>query len=115
MKVGRRILRTALIAGSALLTGPRISLVADRGYSWWDSYASPGTRYWIKEYDLSGAETFYGPLVAAQGTGAAPTVQDSPILSNQSAGQHPPPVAHASSASNGWIPTTSRATGCRKW
>jgi hypothetical protein len=94
---GQKVLVTPnLIAGSALLTGPRISLVADRGYSWWDSYSNAGTRYWIKEYDLSGAETFYGPLVAAQGTGAAPTVQDSPILSNQSAGQHPPPVAHAS-------------------
>ena len=88
-----------LIAGSALLSGPRISLVADRGYSWWDSYSNPGTRYWIEELDLSGAHTFYGPVITQPGTGAAPAQVNSPMLgNNQEASQPAALIAHASSA-----------------
>ena len=69
-----------LIAGAAFRTGPRTSLVADPSYSWWDSYANAGTRYWIEELDITGAHSFYGPVIAAQGSGNAPAKQNSALL-----------------------------------
>jgi len=79
-----------LIAGAALLTGPKVSLVAGRGYSWWDSYANAGTRYWIQELDISGNRTFYGPIIAANGTGNTPGTQNSPLLHDLGAAQPAP-------------------------
>ncbi len=69
-----------VIAGPALLTGATVSLAADGGYAWWDSYANPGTRYWIEEVDISGKGTFYGPVVASQGVASAPSKQRSALL-----------------------------------
>ena len=86
-----------LIAGSALLTGTRISLVADRGYSWWDSFSNPGTRYWVEELEINGAGNFYGPVIAAQGDGAPPAQQNSPLLTNNGAAPHSPLLVYASS------------------
>ncbi len=64
MNGNKMLISPEVIAGPALLTGATASLPADRGYSWWDSYANPGTRYWIEELDISGERTFYGPVIA---------------------------------------------------
>ena len=70
-----------LIAGSALLGGPRLSLLAERAYSWWDAPTGAGTRYWIEERDLSGNSTFFGPVIAQSGgASAAAAKQYSPLL-----------------------------------
>lgn len=71
-----------LIAGSALLSGPTISLAAGRGYSWWDKFASPGINYWVEELDIHGNRTLYGPVVSVQGTGSAPGQISSQLLSS---------------------------------
>jgi hypothetical protein len=69
-----------LIAGSALLGGPRASLLAERAYSWWDAPSGAGTRYWIEELDLSGTSTFFGPVIAQNGTASAASKQSSALL-----------------------------------
>jgi hypothetical protein len=81
-----------LIAGTALLSGSGVSLVADRSYSWWDGPANPGTRYWIEELDTGGANSYYGPVIAAQASAAQASAagkKNSPLLHSLSAaGQH---------------------------
>jgi len=83
---GKKILIShELIAGSALLGGPRLSLRADRSYSWWDSPSQPGTRYWIEEVDLNGTSAFYGPATVsqpatAQTSNSASTKANSPLV-----------------------------------
>ena len=81
---GARVLISSdLIAGSALLGGPHVSLRADRGYSWWDDAGRAGARYWIEERDIGGHSTLYGPVVASPGrVSDAAWVPDSPRLSS---------------------------------
>jgi hypothetical protein len=83
-----------LIAGSALLGGPRLSLLAERAYSWWDAPTSAGTRYWIEERDLDGNSTLFGPVIAQNGNASAASQQYSPLLHNLT--QTPRPlIVHA--------------------
>jgi peptidase C25-like protein len=51
-----------IIAGSALLAGPRTVLTAGRSYMWRDrSPSSKSARYWLEEIDLDGTATWHGP------------------------------------------------------
>ncbi len=77
-----------LIAGAALWGGPRVSLVADRTYSWWDGYAPTGTRYWIQELELDGSRTYYGPMLVVRGQGSATDKHYSALL-RELGGAHP--------------------------
>lgn len=81
-----------LIAGSALLVGPRVSLIAGRSYSWWDVPTGPGARYWVEELDLNGTGTWYGPASAIQGRGPEPKAsqkQNSQLLRALGASSQP--------------------------
>src|ERR1041384_7382755 len=61
-----------LVAGSALIAGPRIELKAGLAYSWWDEEAiadcgsesadCENRRYWIEDIDLGGKTTTHGPF-----------------------------------------------------
>lgn len=78
----RHRLNESLIAGSVLLTGPRIGLTAGQKYSWWDEPprgAGP-PRYWIEEIDISGQRFLYGPIVPTVGLGPPRKVAASPVL-----------------------------------
>jgi hypothetical protein len=60
------------VAGTALLAGKGTRLTAGHSYFWWDasfnhelsaiSHQPSGWRYWLKDIDLSGKETMYGPV-----------------------------------------------------
>ena len=56
-----------MIAGSALLTGPGISLKSGRSYAWTDSLADgKQSSYWLEEVGLNGASTWHGPFGAVR-------------------------------------------------
>src|SRR5262249_18303882 len=79
----RTLVSHDLIAGSAILGGPRLSLHADRSYSWWDGPSTPGTSYWIEERDLNGSSVFYGPAGSSPGQSpkvAATGPANSPLI-----------------------------------
>jgi len=88
-EAGHKVLVSpGLIAGPALLSGPRISLVANRSYSWWDGPTDGGARYWIEELDLNGASTFLGPIttiIGDPGKAGATGKEYSPLLRGPSA------------------------------
>ncbi len=83
----------ALVAGSALKTGPSTVLTAGQGYSWWDVLPADGgaLQYWLEEIDLAGQSTWHGPVAvkAAQGRRdvAAPERVRSVLLSHLGRGQ----------------------------
>ena len=53
------------VAGSALLAGKGTALGAGHKYFWWDvlpSLQSSSLKYWLKDIDLSGKQTWHGPV-----------------------------------------------------
>ena len=72
----RTRLNPSLIAGSALLVGPGVTLGAGRSYAWIDTVPADGDRYWLEEQDLAGHSTWHGPAAVEAGalgvTGAPP-------------------------------------------
>jgi len=90
---GKKVLVSPeVIAGPALLGGPRASLLAERAYSWWDIATSAGTRYWIEERNIDGSSAFYGPLTVVQSSGASSSAssrQYSPSLRSLTNAQQP--------------------------
>jgi len=97
-----------MIAGSALLGGPRLSLLAERAYSWWDAPTSAGTRYWIEERDLDGNSTFFGPVIAQQAAGNFAKRENSPLLQALShAPQVRPLIVHPATTQPAAAPTTA--------
>ncbi|HTG16155.1 MAG TPA: hypothetical protein VK747_12975, partial [Blastocatellia bacterium] len=50
------------IAGSALVTGPKVALTAGKSYAWGDQLTQAGTRYLLEDVDLSGKSTWTGPI-----------------------------------------------------
>ena len=56
-----------LIAGSALMAGPAVTLTAGRSYSWLDTApAGENVRYWLEDVDLGGDVTRYGSITVEQ-------------------------------------------------
>ncbi|HAM51175.1 MAG TPA: hypothetical protein DCP92_10990 [Nitrospiraceae bacterium] len=74
-----------VVAGSALIAGPRIALTAGRPYTWWDDSLPGGqsneAKYWLQDVDLSGKRTLYGPVAPVSATGLIPQVDQSALLS----------------------------------
>jgi len=68
------------IAGSALISGPKIALTAGKSYAWADQSAPNGTRYWLEDIDLNGKSSWTGPAVINARTGRAPTIEQSSLL-----------------------------------
>jgi hypothetical protein len=68
------------IAGSALVTGPKIALTAGKSYAWADQSAPNGTRYWLEDIDLNGKSSWTGPAVINANSGKAPTAEQSALL-----------------------------------
>ena len=59
----RTRINSHMIAGSALLAGPGVSLMAGRSYAWPDELQKEkDARYWLEELDLNGASTWHGPF-----------------------------------------------------
>jgi hypothetical protein len=55
----------SLLAGSALLTGPRSVLTAGHSYTWWDTISQESSgpvRYWLEDVDLDGTRNLHGPI-----------------------------------------------------
>lgn len=79
---GRVQLNDAIIAGSALSTGPE-ALMAGKTYHWLvpPGDAPPGSKYWIQAIDLKGESQWYGPI-AATGSPGSPARDSSPLLSD---------------------------------
>lgn len=52
-----------MIAGSALLAGPGVTLAAGRSYNWPDQDRKDSDiYYWLEEVDLNGTSTWHGPI-----------------------------------------------------
>jgi hypothetical protein len=68
------------IAGSSLVSGPKIALNAGKSYAWADQSAPNGTRYWLEDIDLNGKSSWTGPAVINARTGHAPNVDQSALL-----------------------------------
>jgi hypothetical protein len=72
---GRRTRVTpSMLAGSALLTGPRSVLTAGHSYTWFDTPAQDKggpAQYWLEDVDINGARTLHGPIVPSAGKTAS--------------------------------------------
>src|SRR5581483_802130 len=85
-EAGQRVkLNPSLIAGSALLAGAHTLLTAGNSYTWADAKGQPGMNYWLEELDLSGKNTWYGPVQSLSSSFSelsfvAETNQRSPLL-----------------------------------
>ena len=78
---GRRTkINPQTIAGSALVTGPRVPLSAGKSYAWADQLTQGAARYWLEDIDLSGKSTWTGPIDLSAKGGKAPSTQESLLL-----------------------------------
>ena len=68
------------IAGSALVTGPKVALTAGKSYAWGDQLTQPATRYWLEDIDLSGKSSWTGPIILNAKGGRAPSIEQSVLL-----------------------------------
>jgi len=68
------------IAGSALVTGPKIALTAGKSYAWGDQLTEAATRYWLEDIDLGGKSSRTGPISLDPKRGKAPSVEQSTLL-----------------------------------
>ncbi|HEY7912449.1 MAG TPA: PPC domain-containing protein, partial [Blastocatellia bacterium] len=63
---GRRAqINSQLIAGSALMVGPRVSLEAGHSYAWLDKSPGAASEYWIEDVGLDGRGRLHGPVKVA--------------------------------------------------
>jgi hypothetical protein len=78
----RTKLNPQIIAGSALMTGPRVALTAGKSYAWADLAQRPSgpATYWLEDIDLGGVSTLTGPISLKAGLGRAPNVEQSLLL-----------------------------------
>ncbi len=71
-----------LVAGSALLTGPGVTLTAGRQYSWTDKPKDERRAlYWLEDVDLAGKSTWHGPFYVQQSGDARPAQAEAALLS----------------------------------
>src|SRR6185503_12076205 len=78
----RTKLNPEIIAGSALVTGPKIALTSGKSYVWADLAQPAGgaASYWLEDIDLAGKSNWTGPIALKPGFGKAPTVDQSVLL-----------------------------------
>jgi hypothetical protein len=77
----------SVIAGSALLAGPKTRLTAGLSYAWLDRSAKRGdaARYWLEDIDLDGTHQLHGPITpAATDSSKTSGVEESSLLSDLS-------------------------------
>lgn len=80
---GRRAkINPQTIAGSALMTGPRVALTAGQSYAWSDQLVEAETRFWLEDIDLSGKSNWTGPITLNARGGKAPRTEESAILTS---------------------------------
>jgi hypothetical protein len=101
---GRRSkLNSQMLAGSALMAGPGITLKSGHSYSWADrSPHSKDAKYFLEELDLKGQSTWYGPAAIEQSKRGSrlPADRGSPVMlsalaANQSQDRGSPPLQRA--------------------
>ena len=69
---GERVrLNSSLLAGTALLAGPKTEFTAGQVHTWWDvpPAGATGVEYWVEEVDVNGQRTMYGPARPEPGVG----------------------------------------------
>ncbi|MGA9772807.1 MAG: C25 family cysteine peptidase [Blastocatellia bacterium] len=78
----RTKLNPQIIAGSALMTGPRVALTAGKSYAWADLMprASGTVTYVLEDINLNSVSTFTGPVSLKASLGRAPNVEQSLLL-----------------------------------
>jgi hypothetical protein len=76
----RTLINPQTIAGSALVTGPKVALTAGKSYSWGDQLTEAATSYWLEDIDLSGKSTWTGPISLNAKGGKAPSTEQSALL-----------------------------------
>ena len=81
---GKRVrINPQLIAGSALMTAPKVALTSGKSYAWSDQAISntAGARYWLEDVDITGKSNWAGPILANSDRGKSPNVDESQLLS----------------------------------
>ena len=58
----RTKVNSRLIAGSALMVGPRVSLESGHSYNWLDKSPGAAAEYWIEDVGLDGRGRSHGPI-----------------------------------------------------
>ena len=79
---GQRVkLNASLLAGTALLAGPKTIFTSGHSHVWLDKpEAGGGAEYWAEEVDLNGARTMFGPAFTEP---AAEAAAQSPIIAER--------------------------------
>ncbi|HTG14639.1 MAG TPA: C25 family cysteine peptidase, partial [Blastocatellia bacterium] len=81
---GKRVkINPQLIAGSALMTAPKVALTSGKSYAWSDQVISntAGARYFLEDVDIAGKSNWAGPILANSDRGKSPSVDESQLLS----------------------------------
>jgi hypothetical protein len=106
----RSLINPSIIAGSALLVGPRTALTAGDSYSWLDPHGPSDSVYYLEDVDLDGTRRINGPIVPSPGAGAANSKSNRAVLLselNDNAGK----LSEAHSSQRGWaVPGVSAET-----
>jgi hypothetical protein len=87
---GRRAqINSHLIAGSALMVGPRVSLEAGNSYLWLDKSPGAAAEYWIEDVGLDGRGSLHGPVKVGIAGGKSTTraMKAQSVLLNDLAGE----------------------------
>lgn len=64
LKAGKLVRVTpSLVAGSALMAGPKTTMTAGMSYSWRDPKGQPDSEYYLEDVELNGSRTMNGPIV----------------------------------------------------
>jgi peptidase C25-like protein len=78
---GKRVPVTdQIIAGSALVAGPGVTLGAGCSYAWWDGDAFGRASYWLEEIDVRGRSIWHGPFPSKFAGGFPPNFSQAALL-----------------------------------
>jgi autotransporter-associated beta strand protein len=73
----------SMVAGSALLAGPRTILTAGMSYSWRDAKGLPDSEYYLEDVDLNGTRTMNGPIVPVPAESGKVSIERQAMLLNE--------------------------------
>jgi hypothetical protein len=81
---GQRVrLNSSLLAGTALLAGPKTTFTSGHSHAWLDKPEASGrAAYWVEEVDLNGDNSVFGP-VFAQPAAEANSAALSPLIADR--------------------------------
>lgn len=86
----RTLVNSSLIAGSALVAGPKVALTAGNSYTWTDYVGGASARYYLEEIDLAGRSVTYGPYTPTRAGGRVAKGVRSPVISGLTDATPPP-------------------------